>query len=240
MKIEKIHLVSFKNEEHFQFHSEFDYLVNQYSPSKLGIENEYPEYLACMQQEKEAIEPIRKSIHSDELSSKDKERDGVFRGFRDSVRAACNHYSLEVRDAAEKLWIVFDHYGNLATLSYNEETASIVNFIVDMRTNYSKELTTTGLENWVKVLEEKNNSFDTLMKERFSDDAQKTTLKMKQVRTEIDKVYRTIIEKINALIIVNGSQTYEGFVREMNERIDKYQNIASIRKGRNQSNEQDI
>lgn len=239
MKIEKTHLEHFKNEEYFQYLSEFNYLVNQYNPTTLGIEKEFALYMVQFGFVNEAIEPIRKSLHSDELSQKDKERDQVFRGLSDSVKAALNHFNLEIQDAAEKLWLIFKHYGNLATLPYNEETASVVNFISELRTSYSAELNTTGLTSWVDTLEQKNNAFDALMKERFSSDAQKTNLKMRDIRTQTDIKYRLIIEKLNALIIVNGEAQYLEFVKELNERIEKYEKIMSIRKGKKQKVEMD-
>ena len=55
---------------------------------------------------------------------------------------------------------------------------------------------------------------------------------MKQVRVEVDGAYRTVVDKINALIIVNGEAPYVDFVNKLNLRIDEYTNNLAIYKGR--------
>jgi len=49
----------------------------------------------------------------------------------------------------------------------------------------------------------------------------------------VDKAYTTIVDRINALIIVNGARGYTAFVNELNERVDKYNLIIAQREGRN-------
>ncbi len=43
-------------------------------------------------------------------------------------------------------------------------------------------------------------------------------------RAELDKAYRTITEKIDALVIVEGAKTYENFIRTWNAVVEKYAN----------------
>jgi hypothetical protein len=45
---------------------------------------------------------------------------------------------------------------------------------------------------------------------------------IKGARTAVDKKYRAIAERINALVVVEGQQTYENFVRTLNVIIAKY------------------
>lgn len=56
---------------------------------------------------------------------------------------------------------------------------------------------------------------------------------MKQVRYDVDTAYRAIVDRINALIVINGESAYKNFVIEMNLRISKYKNLIAQRKGRN-------
>ena len=71
------------------------------------------------------------------------------------------------------------------------------------------------------------------MDERYSNDAGKTQLKMKEVRKEIDEGYTTITGRVDALGIVNGTETYAPFVKELNKRVEKFNNTLAQRKGRN-------
>jgi hypothetical protein len=52
---------------------------------------------------------------------------------------------------------------------------------------------------------------------------------------ELDAAYRTIIERIEALVIVEGLENYEAFIRRLNVVITKYSNILAQRQGRRAS-----
>jgi hypothetical protein len=55
---------------------------------------------------------------------------------------------------------------------------------------------------------------------------------MKEVRIDVDEAYRTLVNKINALIIVNGEAPYVEFVNKLNQRIEAYTNNLALYKGR--------
>ena len=74
------------------------------------------------------------------------------------------------------------------------------------------------------------------MNTRYTEESGKTMLQMKQVRTQIDASYRTITERINALILINGEADYANFVNELNQRIESYSVMLAQRKGRNAKN----
>lgn len=78
------------------------------------------------------------------------------------------------------------------------------------------------------------------MQERYSEEAGKPQYNMKTARTEIDAIYRTITQRIDALIIVNGPEAYTDFVNGLNERIERYNNTLARREGRNQKEDETI
>jgi len=45
---------------------------------------------------------------------------------------------------------------------------------------------------------------------------------MKQARAQLDDVYKTIVERVNALAVVEGVETYEAFIKTLNAVIAKY------------------
>ena len=56
---------------------------------------------------------------------------------------------------------------------------------------------------------------------------------MKEVRNKLDASYKTIVSRINALIIVNGETAYCDFVTELNICIESYKLNLAQRQGRN-------
>jgi len=62
--------------------------------------------------------------------------------------------------------------------------------------------------------------------------ADKNDLVLKQVRQQADGQYRLIIERINALVTVEGAGAYTEFIRYLNIIIAKYTAIVAQRAGK--------
>lgn len=233
MKIEALKTSNLRNEEHYQFQTEFKALVEQFTPITLGIEAAFAAYLPLYANETEALDIITKSAVTDEIANADNLRDSTYRGLCDTVKGASNHFSDKKREAATRIQIVLDHFGNINTKTYDEQTAAIKSLIADLNGQYADDVATLRLDEWLTELQANNNAFEALMNERYTDDAGKTQLRMKQVRKEVDSAYKTITIRIDALVVVNGPEAYSGFVDELNVRIERYNNTLAQRKGRN-------
>lgn len=231
MKSKRFRIETLRNEEYFQFYSEFKALVEQYTPEALNIENLFITFTGLYSDMDEAMDIIRKSDSTEKISNADIERDGTFRGFADAVKSAYNHFNKDKQEAAKRLQIIFDHYGNIARKPYDEETASIYNFLQEINTRQA-DIALLGLSDWITQLEMENNNFDALMKTRYEESASKTNLKMKQVRAEADRCYRDILDRIDALITINGETAYAPFMEALNVRIERYENLLAQRRGK--------
>jgi hypothetical protein len=232
MKTTKISLSNLRNEEHIQFQTEVKDLVTLSDAAKLNISEAFAVFLLVYAKENEALQVIRKSANTEQLADADWDRDHIFRGFADAVKSACNHFNPDKHAAATRFDIVLGQYGNVARKPYNDETADIIKLVQEARGAYASDMSLLSLTDWVDELEVKNQAFDTLMKTRFTGDAKKTILRMKQVRIEMDDAYHAIANRLDALMLLNGTETLEPFVRELNTRVDKYNNILAQRKGR--------
>ncbi|MFV0270057.1 MAG: DUF6261 family protein, partial [Draconibacterium sp.] len=93
------------------------------------------------------------------------------------------------------------------------------------------------IADWVSELKNRNAAFETLLDERYTEEADKNPLKMKEARKQIDAAYRDLTNLIDALVLVNGPEAYEGFIKELNKRVEKYNNTVEQRKGRNKKDE---
>ncbi len=232
MKCTRFTIEDLKNEEWFQFFTEFKDLIEQYGASALDIDALFATFLALYADADEALEIIRKSPITEQLADADSRRDGIFRGFADAVKSALNHFNPAKREAAKRLHVTFDHYGNIARKPYDEETASIYNFIQDMNGANAAEIDILGLNDWVVQLEVDNKAFAALMKNRDAEGAGKTELRMKDVRTEADRCYRDILDRFDALVIVNGKDKYAPLMKELGVVVNRYNNKIAQRKGR--------
>jgi len=231
MKTKRFRIENLRNEEWFQFYTEFKNVAEEYTAETLEIEDLFTRFLTLYANADEALEVIRKSLSTRQIAEADRERDAIFRGFSDAVKSAGNHFQGNKRLAAEHLRIIFNQYGNVTRKPYDEETASIYNFLQDMKAN-EEHVTELGLSDWVKELEMQNKAFESYMKNRYDETASRTTLRMKEIRLDTDRCYRNILDRIDALIIVKGETTFAPFVRDMAVRADRFEKMLAQRKGR--------
>ena len=233
MKISDFRLVRLRNEEHFQFHTSFKDLVLSVTALALKIETQFSTYLAVFANEGIALDKVRKSSITDNLADADTVRDDLYRGLADAVKSARNHFRAEVRASAHRLQVLLDSYGNIAVKPYDAETAAINKLVTDFNETYADDIDNLNLTEWVTELKAKNDTFDTLKNSRYTEEAAKTQLLMRQERAKLDVTYFGIVERINALIIVEGEEAYTPFVNQLNQRIDEYSNMLAIRQGKN-------
>jgi len=226
-----LYLHSQRNAAHYQFQTDFNDFVIKYTPQALGIVEDYAAYQPLLQDEGVAFVAITKSATTEEIDGADKNRDFTFRGTADKVTNSLNHFDPQVREAARRVKIIFDTYGNLAPKPDDEESGLISSLIDDLRTKVPADIATIQLIDWIAELERLNNAFIALEATRNSEEANRTELRMKTVRVDVDAAYNKIIKRINALIIVNGEAPYADFVKELNARIARAQDSIALSKG---------
>ncbi|OJU55022.1 MAG: hypothetical protein BGN96_12650 [Bacteroidales bacterium 45-6] len=235
MSITRIKLSQLRNNEHFQFHTEVKGLITDTNPVAIKLENQFPAYVALYQDEDTALKRIAKNSFSDLRADADLARDRTFSGLAAASSAALNHFDPMVTEAARHLKIVFDTYGNVARLPLNEETAAITNLLQELKGKYAPEIQTVGLGGWVNQLEADNTAYSDLVKSGRDEDAERTEIVVKEARNAIDKTYRQLVERVEALIVVEGEAAFAEFVRKLNLIVDKYSLTLAQRKGISES-----
>lgn len=227
MEIASLYLHNQRNAGHYQFQTDFNSIVIKYTPQVLGIVEDYAAYAPLLNDEGVALVAITKSATTEEIEIADKNRDFIFRGLADKVTNSLNHFNPEVREAAKRVKVIFDGYGNLVPKPNDEESGLISSLIADLRTKVSAEIVTLTIIDWIAELERQNNVFIALEATRNSEEAGRSELRMKQVRVEVDAAYNKIVKRINALIVVNGEAVYTEFVKELNARIGRAQDAIA-------------
>ena len=232
MEIANLNLHNQRNGGHYQFLTDFNDFVIRYTPQALGIVDAYEAFKLKYQDEIEAYKAITKSATTEDIANADHDRDITLRSTTDIARAALNHYDANAHNAAKKVNVIFDQYGDLASKPYDEETGGIENVVKDLRTKTARDIGIIGLEPWINMLERQNITFKTLEAARNSEEANRSELRMKQVRLEVDAAYRKITKRINALIEVTGEAPYAEFVKELNARITRAKDAIAQSKAR--------
>ena len=235
MKVKRIHSSHLRNNEHFQCHTEIKGLFEEFDLNALKLEPFYSQfYIPVYNAEDEALIKIAKSMLSEERMEADRRRDSIFRGMVDATNASLNHFDDEVLAAGKRLKIIFDTYGNVAQLPLNEETAAIYNLLQDLR-RYPADMQKLGITAWADRLESENNAYEALVKAGIDEGVAKTELKAKETRAEMDKVFRQLAERIEALALIEADQVYAELMRRLNLLLDKYANTLAQRQGQSKA-----
>lgn len=239
MKINSFDLLKLRNEEHYQFYNEFAGLVDRFSPVKEGLGIDYENFSALLDNEARVLNLIRKSLITDEISLADSTRDTTIDSLFTLVAATTKHFDVNVRNAAAKVQFILKQYKGITHKSYNAETAAVYKLLNELRDKHAAELSAIGADGWINELERNNDTFEKLVKDRYTEAIERPKQKSQVARKQVDSAYRELVKRINALIIVNGAANYEAFVNELNERISKYKLMLAQRKGRNSKVEEE-
>lgn len=232
MKCKRLKTEYLRNEEWFQYYTEVKTLIEQYTAQELGIAELFGSFVSLYNKADEALTLIRKSATTEQLTTADNRRDVTFRGLVETVKSTLKHFDPEKQQAAKRLQIVLRQFGNVARKPYDQETASIYNLLQEMNAR-TADVTLLKLTDWLTQLDQENKAFDALMKNRYDETAAQTLFRMKEVRSEGDQCYRTMLDRIDALMLVNGTEKYASFIRDLTVRVNRFDHTLAQRKGRN-------
>lgn len=233
MKINSIYLQRLRNEEHFEFHTEFKALIVKHYIKELN-EPLYSRYVIDYNMLDAALEIIRKSVRTDDLVQADSKRDETFYGLRHAVESAIRHFDADKRHAAQYLDNIFDHYGNIATVSRDQQTASIYNLIQELRmSNKGADLTTLGLTDWVNELEKNNKKYQETLEARYAEKEAQPERKMLEARNVIDAYYHNYCKfiEVHCTIIDPSEPNTQVMIKALNLRIAHYKELINRRAG---------
>lgn len=234
-KIESMSLRELRNNEHFQFMTDVDTLITTCQSGELGIDALYPSFKEMLNAEDAAMRIEQGSSKSKTLEEVDKERDDTWFAISTKIKANLKSPVVVEMKSAEALKRIIDLYGDVRTLTYNEESAAVTNLVSDLlKPENASHLSNTGISVWVPELKSRNEQFQVLFNERNSELANRESGNVRAARKQSDSIYEQIVERINASIVMGlAKPVTDGFVKELNEKIGYYKTTLAIRAGNN-------
>jgi len=229
VKFKNVNKLMMRNDAHFQFHTEFKVLYEGKLNSETALATLFQQYIANYNDEDTALKKIRKSHLTEQIQNADKVRDEVFMGMIEQNRSLQKHFDSAKREAANRLQIVFNTYGNVATKSLNEETSAIYNLLQDLRSaKYQADTATAGLTDWASELETRNKNFEALVRERDSETESKTDINLREARLKLDSTYNEIAERVDAYALVGTNPApYKAFIEAFNVVVDRFNRLLN-------------
>lgn len=240
-KIVKITLYKLRNGEYFQFMSAFKSLLEMLTPAAIHSEEEFTEFSAALIKLDDELRVDKGSVLTEELHALDFDRDSVWRAIDMRIDATLLCTVEKEMEAAKRLRRIFDLYGDIRKISFNEETAGLTNLLGDLAKEENVGFVTScGLTKWANVLNDLNIAFVAKQNERDTELANKNSGNAKAVRIEIDPLYELMVERVNALVSLNmQTPELENFVKELNQKIKTLEITLAGREGRKDNGEEE-
>jgi len=226
MEIRKVFFNRMRNDAHYQFHREtLDLLDKLRAGFQMDVHTleAIESYRKTIQLEDEAFKKITKSALTEKIRLLDVSRDAYYAALRAMNKSRCLDPDPLISDAAHRIQVVLDAYGNIGDKPLHEQTSAIDNLLRDLNKEvYKTDIQTADIKNWIADLERQNTALETLVKERYSEAAAKTHVKMKEARAQVNEAYNVIAKRINSLVTIQIPKPYENFVNTLNEVISRY------------------
>lgn len=159
----------------------------------------------------------------------DMERDQSWRATNAYVKAMCSHPTADIANAASEAKSLFDKYGDPTSLAQTEESGVLHNLLQDLEAFDSSKRTSLALDVWINDLQTKENAFLAAAAQRTEADATRQVGIVKETRTAADAAYRSLVDTVNALAMINGDTAYATFIDHVNAVMDRQKSILKAR-----------
>jgi hypothetical protein len=220
MKILKIAFSYLRNEAHYQFLLLVTKLFGVYPNVANIVTNLLLKFYELTALEGQLVDAVRASGYTQELAEADQRVDRDIVGITAVVNSGLHHFDANFVKAAKALEILLKSFrGSIEKKSYEEESAAVKILVTDLQTTYAPQVTILSLETWVTELSEAQVDFERLFILRNTESADRPQQRLKDVKLEVEGIYRQMIETIDAYSLINGSEECAKFVGELNREI---------------------
>ena len=176
-----------------------------------------------------ALKDSTKSQCASIAAEADSARDASWRGLNNYLKAMTVHPDEEKRSLAVEMKGLCDKYGDPTSLPQTEESGILHNLLQDFDAYLEDVLRSVGADAWVNDLRTKENAFLSAVANRTEEESMRTVGIVKQTRQSADEAYRSLVDLVNALAVVNGDAPYATFINHVNVLIDQQKSLLKAR-----------
>lgn len=176
--------------------------------------------------ENDNLKLSQKSRLTAQISDADSQRDAFYWGYKNAVLAFLSLPSGALKDAAVNLGEHIETYKLNTREQLDRQTGMMTNFLEDLAAGLKNDVSALGLTQIVENMTTANETVRTLLIRRDTEKSAKVVGATKIARSDTDKAYRSLIQKVNALAVIDGDDAYASFIDEMNTQILRFKREA--------------
>ena len=220
--IEPISLEHMSNGSHFLFITDTVGLATADAKVKTKVTAELTALQTALKAEDDALALSKANLLSKEIKAIDAERDKHYKGLRKAITFFLNHPDAELVKAAARLEQLLKDYNIDPKMQLDRETGLLLNLISDLETKSAADVTALALTPVVQAMKQANDKLREVTRARANDRAVQIVGQLKQAQHASDEAYRALVQKVNALAVVEGEADYADFISKMNEQVKHY------------------
>ena len=223
-QIGNIHLPALTNDAHFLYMRDVERIMEEDQAAKAtdSVKTAVAALKAAVDEEDKYLMLSRKNPYTDQLTTKDKERDSIFRGYRTAVKGFLRVPVADMAKAAADLWQHLKDYSIDPGMQLERETSRILNLVGDLDTKFAAQVKLLSLKPYVDSLREANEKVEELLAVRTDDRAQQIAGALRKARTVTDEAYLDTVRLINAIVVVGTDKDFTPLINFVNEDIKRY------------------
>ena len=221
-EINGIDLAHMKSGAHFLFITDTVGLATADAKVKTKVTAELTALQTALKAEDDALALSKANLLSGEIKTLDTERDKHYKALRKAITFFLNHPDAELVKAAQRLERLLKDYNIDPKMQLDRETGLLLNLISDLETKSAADVTALALTPVVQAMKQANDKLREVTRARANDRAVQIVGQLKQAQHASDEAYRTLVQKVNALAVVEGEADYADFISKMNEQVKHY------------------
>ena len=186
-------------------------------------------YKASIETFDAALKQSDKNSYTAALAEADAKADKRWSAAYAYVKAMTGHPHGEEAEAATGVLDIFQKYGILTSMGYDEEYGRYANLLQDLFALPEETRMILHLDTWIDSMDTAVLRFRNLREEKTKEESAYVVGLAKDARTAADAAYKSLVQRVNALVIVMGEEPYATFIDRLNVMISEAQALLSSR-----------
>lgn len=198
---------------HFSVMTSFGEKVAPLAESESMLTAAYNAFKSALDYEDAAIKIARASEYSDQILKEDTKRDRLYNNGKATVEMWVALGIEPMATAAQAVLKEYNNYKVDTTAQYDQESGLMLNFLQPFETAAMKEkLQTLGLTAVFEQMKIANEAVRSLISQRGDERAANAAYDIKKARQATDAAYDKLLERINALQVLDETGKYDAFI----------------------------
>lgn len=167
-----------------------------------------------------ALKQSQKSLATGEVENADRVVDRLYNSLKKYMEAFSNHPDPSTAKEAAKVVAIFEKYGAITHLGYDQQYGALANAMQDFNALPEETITLLSLTPWLESITLAEAKFQVLRSTQTHELGQFQAGLVKETRMAADEAYKKFTDTINAFVIAFGEADYADFIRDANVIID--------------------